>query len=46
MATYSCRKCEEELENDNAEIWEHFYSNHVNDIDPRDIFKKHLLIEE
>ena len=30
-----CRKCEEELDNSNAEIWEHFYSVHIDDIDPR-----------
>jgi len=41
-----CRKCEEELDNSNAEIWEHFYSVHIDDIDPRRAFSEHLVIEE
>ena len=41
-----CRKCEEELDNENAGIWEHFYTKHIDDIDPRHIFREHLSIQE
>ena len=41
-----CRKCEEELDNNNAEIWKHFYSTHIDDIDPKRAFSEYLHIKE
>lgn len=41
-----CRRCEEEIDNTNAEIWNHFYSVHIDDIDPRSAFSEHLVIDE
>ncbi|MGC2428711.1 MAG: hypothetical protein WA421_16880 [Nitrososphaeraceae archaeon] len=36
----------EEIDNTNAEIWNHFYSVHIDDIDPRRAFSEHLVIDE